>query len=242
MQTITTSPETEAVTHPGIIAVIGCDGTGKSSLTADLLTRLRGLGQAEWRYLGLVSGETGEKIKRLPIIGKRLEHYLAAKAQRAQDMRKKLPGVGTALVMYGMSLWRKRKLRKTLELAESGVTVITDRYPQAEIPGFHYDGPGLQAPGNTSQLVQKLAAHEEQIYRWMANQVPALVIRLHIDIDTALQRKPDHDRVELCDKIEVVPKLQFNGAHIVDIDTRAPYPQVLEAAWQAVQASLGATH
>ena len=73
----------------GVIAVVGCDGTGKSTITADLLAYLQSKGQAERRYLGLISGEMGDKIKYLPFVGVRLERYLAAKAERAQDMKKK---------------------------------------------------------------------------------------------------------------------------------------------------------
>ena len=42
---------------PGLIAVVGCDGTGKSTLTADLVKNLREKWVTERRYLGLVSGE-----------------------------------------------------------------------------------------------------------------------------------------------------------------------------------------
>ncbi len=222
----------------GVIAVIGCDGSGKSSLTSDLVAYLRRKGPVERRYLGLISGETGDQIKRLPLFGPRFEHYLAAKARRAQDMRKKLPGTGTALVMYGLSLWRKRKLKRIIALSKRGVTVVTDRYPQAEIPGFHYDGPGLPAAISDSPLVHKLAMLEEKQYRWMADQVPSLVIRLNVDVETALRRKPDHNQTELQDKIKAAPKLRFNGAHIVDIDARVPYAQVLETAVEAVNANL----
>jgi len=137
----------------GVVAVIGCDGTGKSSLTADLLAKAREHGPAERRYLGLVSGEMGDKIKHLPFIGVRLERHLATKARRAQNMRKKLPGTGTALVMFLLSLWRKHQFRKIVALSRRGATVITDRFPQAEIPGFHYDGPGLPAARSSSWLV-----------------------------------------------------------------------------------------
>src|SRR3546814_13916223 len=82
----------------GVIAVVGCDGTGKSTLTADLLTHLRSRGPAERRYMGLISGEMGDKIKQLPFIGIRLARYLAAQARRAQDMEKQLPGTFTAIV------------------------------------------------------------------------------------------------------------------------------------------------
>jgi thymidylate kinase len=226
--------------HQAVVAVVGCDGTGKSTLTFDLLAKLRARGPVERRYLGLVSGEMGDKIKRLPFIGIRFERYLAGKATRALDMGKKLPGTGTALVMYVFSLWRAAQLRRVMRLARRGVLVITDRYPQAEIPGFHYDGPGLTAHRTDNWLVRKLAAREQHLYEWMASQKPALVIRLDIDADTAHARKLDHSLAELRDKISVTSRLRFNGARVLDIDARAPYSQVLGAALQAIDMAIEA--
>ncbi|PKM15834.1 MAG: hypothetical protein CVV12_06800 [Gammaproteobacteria bacterium HGW-Gammaproteobacteria-2] len=222
----------------GVVAVVGCDGTGKSTLTADLLTHLRSKGPAERRYMGLISGEMGDKIKQLPFIGVRLERYLAAKARRAQDMKKKLPGTFTAIVMYLLSLWRVSRLRRVMRLSHDGVLVIADRYPQAEIPGFNYDGPGLTAHRTNNWLIRKLAAREQKLYEWMSEQRPALIIRLTIDADTAYARKPDHHLSELRDKIEVMPRIRYNGANVRDIDSRMPYPQVLQAALQAIDAAL----
>jgi thymidylate kinase len=222
----------------GVIAVIGCDGSGKTSLTHDLLAILRRNGPAERRYLGTVSGEMGDQIKRLPMIGIKFERYLAAKARRAQDMRKRLPGASTAFVMYLFSLRRARHFREILDLSRRGVIVITDRFPQAEIPGFHYDGPGLSGARSDNWLVRKLAERELKIYEQMANHPPFLLIRLNVDLETALSRKPDHKPGELRDKIKVAPKLRFNGAHIVDVDASVPYSQVLAAAVDAVNKSL----
>src|SRR3546814_8895398 len=63
----------------------------------------------------------------------------------------------------------------------------------------------------------------------MSEQRPALIIRLTIDADTAFARKPDHHLSELRDKIEIMPRIRYNGANVCDIDSRMPYPQVLEA-------------
>lgn len=219
----------------GVFAVIGCDGTGKSTLTHDLLDKLLKEGPAVRRYLGLVSGEAGDKIKALPIIGTRLEHNLHGKANRALDMKKKLPGTGTALIMWLFSLWRAWQLRRVIRLSQRGVQVVVDRYPQAEIPGFHYDGPGLTTTRTNNWLVRKLAIREQKLYEWMAEQKPALVIRLNIDADTAHSRKPDHELAELRDKLAVMPRLNFNGARVADIDASVPYSQVLEAALQAIK-------
>jgi thymidylate kinase len=219
----------------GVFAVVGCDGTGKSTLTHDLLDRLRSQGPAYRRYLGLVSGETGDKIKELPFIGVRLENNLHKRANRALDMEKKLPGTGTSLIMYVLSLWRALLMLRVIRKSRRQVKVITDRYPQVEIPGFHYDGPGLTMDRSSNWLVRKLATQEHKMYRWMAKHQPSVVIRLNIDAEAAHARKPDHDMAELRDKIAVMNRLKFNGARICDIDATVPYPQVLEAALEAIE-------
>ena len=219
----------------GVIAIVGCDGTGKSTLTADLLNKLNNEKPTVKRYLGLVSGEVGDKIKNLPLIGVRLERYLAAKAFRAQDMRKKIPGTGTALIMHFLSLWRAVHLLLLRRLSRKGIQVIVDRYPQAEIPGFRYDGPGITASNTDNWLLRKLAVREQALYNWMATYKPAMVLRLNIDAETAYARKPDHDINELRDKISIMPRLNYNGASIVDIDTTVPYQQVLTTALLAIK-------
>jgi thymidylate kinase len=238
----TVTPERHSDTStspvPGLIAVVGCDGTGKSTLTHDLVKRLGNEGPAVRRYLGLVSGETGDKIKRLPLIGRRLEKRLAAKAAHAQDMKNKLPGAWGALIMYGLSLWRAAHLRRVVRLTERGVLVITDRYPQAEITGFRYDGPGLGMARSHQWLVRKLAAREQALYERMALIRPALVIKLDIDLATAQARKPDHGTPELTDKIAVMRRLRYNGAPLLDLDTRVPYAEVFEKALRAVTATV----
>lgn len=218
----------------GLIAVVGCDGTGKSTLTHDLVERLRREGPAVRRYLGLISGEQGDRIKRLPLIGPRLERRLAAKAAHAQNMRNKPPGLFGALVMYGLSVWRAAHLRRAIRLAERGVLVITDRYPQAEIAGFRYDGPGLGLARSSHWAIRKLAAREQRLYERMAACRPALVIKLDIDFATAHARKPDHGPEELNDKIAIMARLRFNGARLFELDARPPYPEVLENALRAI--------
>lgn len=239
----TTHTRKRGITLTGVYAIIGCDGTGKSTLAADLLLNLHKTGPARRRYLGLVSGETADKIKALPLIGVWLERDLQRKRDRAVDMEKQLPGTGTALIMYLLSLWRAISLLRVMRLSRRGVEIIADRYPQVEFPGFHYDGPGLTVNRTDSWFVRQLALGEQKMYEWMAMHKPALIIRLNIDAESAQARKPDHDINELRDKLSVIPLLKFNGARVHDIDATSPYPEVLESALQAIsqarQASAG---
>ncbi len=229
------SQNKQEVILSGVIAIVGCDGSGKSTLSADLLKYMAKKGPVVQRYLGLVSGENGDKIKKLPFIGVWLERYLKRKAERAQDMKKKLPGTGTALIMYLLSWWRAFHMLKLRRLSKRGINILVDRYPQAEISGFHYDGPGLSGERTSNWFIRMLARNEQKLYQWMAKHKPALVIRLNVDVDTAYARKPDHDKVELAEKIEIMPKLHFNGATIVDIDSRKPYSEVLDIALKSIE-------
>ena len=220
----------------GLIAVVGCDGSGKTRLAADLAITLRQRMLTERRYMGLVSGETGDKIKRFPLIGRALHHYMKRKADRAQDMRENLPSSFTAFIMYLLSLWRLLQMIQIGRLIKRGVLVIAERYPQAEIKGFHYDGPGLSIERSKNRLMRKLAMQEQQLYDVMAGCTPSLVIRLAIDAETAYARKPDHSLAELQDKSQSLPLIRFNGARIFEIDASRPYDEVLATALHAIEA------
>lgn len=220
---------------PRVIAVTGCDGAGKSTLSEDLVSHLDSGVPVQWLYLGQSSGNIARWIKDLPLIGPPIGRYLVGKADRADDKKNSTPDTATTLVIFILSHWRAHKFRRMLRLSRRGVLVITDRYPQAEVPGFHFDGPGLGAVNSESWLGRRLAAREKRLYQWMASQVPALVIRLNIDADTAHERKPDHKLEILRDKVAIIPGLRFNGATILDLDGRDPYEQVLETALDAAR-------
>ena len=218
------------------MALIGCDGSGKSTLASDLVALLNREAPTRSMYLGLGTGDLGRRIGGIPLIGPIAERFLTGKASKAHEgqaasrrnnTEKRLPGLATALAMFGFSLARYRRFRQVLGYRRQGVQVITDRYPQAEVPGS-FDGPGLSWTRKGSALVERLAQRERALYEDMASYRPTLVIRLNVDVDTALARKSDHQRAMLEKKIAVVPTLRFGGAQIVDVDATRPYHDVLE--------------
>ncbi|TCM20857.1 thymidylate kinase [Novosphingobium sp. PhB165] len=219
------------------IALVGCDGSGKSTLARDLVALLEQQAPTRAMYLGLGTGDLGRKIGQVPLIGRIVERFLTSKAKRAHegDARaaerkasdKRLPGLVTALAMFAFSLARQRRFRKVLDYRRQGVQVVTDRYPQAEIPGS-FDGPGLSWMRKGSALVERLASRERALYDGMAAYRPTVVIRLNVDVDTAMGRKADHERAMLEKKLAVMPTLRFGGAQIVDVDATRPYREVLD--------------
>ena len=217
-----------------LIAIVGCDGSGKSTLSSDMRDVLSAHRNAEVCYLGLGSGELGNRISRWPLIGPAVERALVRKAQQTRTKDKTIPGLFTALVVFGFSLLRLHRFRHVLALRRRGVTVITDRYPQTEVVGF-YDGPGLSAARAGSPLVAWLAARERRMYEWMASFQPDIVLRLNVDAETAFRRKPDHKPALLAEKVRVTPLLRFHGARIVDLDATADYDQVRNQAFERVK-------
>jgi thymidylate kinase len=223
-----------------VIALVGADGSGKSSLSQDLAQELAAERPVERVYLGLGSGDLGERIKRLPLIGRAVDKRIAAKADRARDKQAKIPGLATALVIYAFSVKRRKAFRQVLALRRRGITVITDRYPQVEVPGY-YDGPGLSAASAGGPVVAWLAARERRQYESMAAFVPTAVIRLNIDVATALARQPDHREALVARKIATTPLLRFNGAPIVDVDANRPYAEVRAEVVALAREALGAS-
>ena len=221
-----------------LIAVVGADGAGKSTLAVDLVEVLGAERPTAYAYLGLGSGTIGLRIKALPLVGAALERPLADRAKRTRTTGERIPGLATALAVYGFSLLRRRRFRRMLALRAQGVTVVTDRYPQVDVPGF-YDGPGLSAARAGSRAIARLAARERRMYEDMAGYRPTLVIRLDVDLATAMARKPDHDPALLERKIAATAGLRFGGAPLVDLDARAPYATVQREALDAIRAALG---
>ncbi|MFT2598396.1 molybdopterin guanine dinucleotide synthesis B family protein, partial [Escherichia coli] len=65
--------------------------------------------------------------------------YLRSKAAHVHEKPSTPPGNITALVIYLLSCWRAYKFRKMLCKSQQGFLLITDRYPQVEVPGFRFD-------------------------------------------------------------------------------------------------------
>ena len=229
----------EAATLAPLIAIIGADGSGKSTLAADLTREYARERPTQYVYLGLGSGALGQKLAALPLIGRLLSPIIEKKASRTRDPKDRIPGPVSALVVYLFSLRRRRRFEEMMGLRRKGVMVITDRYPQIEVPGF-YDGPGLSAARAEGGFVRWLAAREARSYAEMAAHRPTLVLRLMIDADTALARKPEHGRALVEQKIAVTPKLHFGGAPIAEIDAAMNYADERALAHRLIDEALRA--
>jgi ABC-type dipeptide/oligopeptide/nickel transport system ATPase component len=221
-----------------LIAVVGSDGSGKSTLAADLLAHIRQSRAAEMGYLGLGSGEQGRRIARWPLIGLALHRWLDGIADQLRDPAAPIPGWLAARYALRKSKKRRAQFGRIMEMRRRGIAIVTDRYPQLEVDGLH-DGP-IMAGRAVGVRIQSLQLRERILYAEMAAHRPTLVIRLHIDADTAMARKPDHVRALIERKVATVPLLTFGGAPLFDLDATLDYAEELALAKAAVDRALTA--
>lgn len=219
---------------PGVaplIAIVGTDGSGKSTVATALLAWMRERYPTELHHLGKQTGHIGRAIARWPLVGRRLDKAIVRKAGVAPESDP--PGTIAAIVIFAFSMRRVRRFRRMLAARGRGVAILTDRFPQAAVPG-PMDGPGL-ARVRGAGLPALLAARERKHYAWMESVAPDLVLRLNVDLATALARKPDHRASSLQTKIADVARLSFNGAPIVDLDATRPLDEVIARCKAAIE-------
>ncbi|WP_434605497.1 hypothetical protein [Acetobacter oryzoeni] len=116
-----------------IISFIGCDGSGKSTLSHDIAQILNKERKTEIFYLGLGSGELGRRIQKWPIVGKYIERVLSNKAKKTRSPTERIPGPVTAFVVFLFSCKRFLEFNKMYATHKNGIQVVTDRYPQNEL-------------------------------------------------------------------------------------------------------------
>ena len=222
-----------------LIAIVGSDGSGKSTVGEALLAWLGETRPVELCHLGKQSGNVGRAIGRLPLLGRRMERTIEAKVKHAGGPRG--PGFIEALTIYAFSVRRIRRFRRMMQFRRQGVTILADRFPQLALPAG-IDGPGFGRVRSNRGLAKWLAAVEWRQFESMMHHRPDLVIRLNVDVDTAIVRKPDHVRARLASKIAHISRLSFAGAPIVDIDATRPIEEVLTQAKAAVARTLRLSH
>jgi ABC-type dipeptide/oligopeptide/nickel transport system ATPase component len=219
-----------------LIAIVGSDGSGKSTVGAALLAWLRESRQVEMCHLGKQTGNVGRWLRNLPLIGGGVDRQLLKKADRVREDRG--PGPISALVIYHLSMRRVRRFRRMMKIRRTGVTILADRYPQTAVRSPKMDGTHFNATNPRSRIARILGRRERAAYDWMTSYPPDLVIRLNIDLATAAARKPDHRYSSLAAKIEQVPRLAYNGAPILDIDATLPLATVLQQAKAGIARAL----
>ncbi|MTD26195.1 thymidylate kinase [Erwinia sorbitola] len=214
---------------PPLIAVIGSDGSGKTTVCEHLILHVKKYGPAVRVHLGKQAGNVGRAVIKLPVLGGSFDKVI----KKNKKSVRKCPGFLASIVVIFFVLRRLYRFRRMMSFRRRGMIVLTDRFPQIQIPGSN---DGIVFPVNCAghSFISLLAKLERRAFDWMTRQKPDLVIKLHVDLDVACARKPDHRPESLAKKIAIMPLLSFEGAKIVDIDANRPLAEVLSVAEKAI--------
>jgi thymidylate kinase len=223
------------------IALVGADGSGKSTIADALARWLSWKLDVRVKYLG----------SNMPSpLGDRL--YLAFRAlrrvQRAVSNRLG-PGSGVVrwigsmrditLALHHLAIGRDRarRYRDGESDAKAGRVVIFDRFPLESLSGEPrhkaLDGPRISRvfQESTGPVKRALAGAEERVYRTFL--LPDYLIVLDVSPEVSADRKPDHSLEILREKsraaIEVaaLAEMRHGSVRVVKVDADLPLARVL---------------
>jgi len=211
-----------------LIALMGPDGSGKSTLVRAITSWLRWKLDARVVYFG--SGDGPSSLARWPLklvlrAGQSLGFW-APTGRRERGAHGEAPGrnaggpgIARALWALLLSLEKRQTLRRAWRARARGIVVVCDRYPQRQIMGFN-DGPLLDPwTRSASGVLRALARWESIPYRWAEAQPPRLVIKLHVSPRVAVDRKPGMRTEEIERRREALARLQYpDPTRVVDVD------------------------
>jgi hypothetical protein len=218
-----------------IVAVIGSDGSGKSTLVHQLFETYAPKFDTLGLYLGSGSGRSS--LLRLPL---KLARDLVRPSKRTPSIANspnRPPLLTFERTVWALVLAREKriKLRHARRARVRGQLVLCDRYPQTQILGEN-DGPLLAAYASSRwRALRHLAAVERQAYDLADRVTPDLVLRLDVDGPTAASRRPGLDIGYLERRAALLQALPWGPhTHVEVINAAAAPDEVFRRASRAV--------
>jgi hypothetical protein len=214
-----------------VVAVLGVDGSGKSTTVAAIRAWLGAEVDVIPIYFGTGDGRPSLLLLPLKLLTPVVMPFLKAKPKGASHgkITNSAPGplYSVLLTIWAtvLAMEKRRKLLAARRGASRGIIVLTDRYPQDEIPHFN-DGPLLSRLTGVPHWLRRFEAGAYALARRLP---PDLVIKLKVTPETATRREPDMDQAVIRKRIVEVEQLTFSGARVASVDAEQPLAEVIRA-------------
>ena len=216
-----------------LIALIGIDGSGKSTLSTEVTEWLRWKVSTPLHYLGSKQPSVWSDWSYM--IFRIFRRSITILTQRVGEenffikilMRFRQFFLGLHYLSVGIDRYKRYRLAK--KQRESGSVVIFDRFPFSS----PLDGPEIHLipDGELFYFTKKLAAIEQRLYRKFDNL--DLLVMLNVDPEVSVERKPDHALEIILAKNAALTRLKTELAESdgewkwVPVDANNPVEQVL---------------
>ncbi len=230
-----------------IIAVLGSDGSGKSTVAAEVTRELSRKVAVMRLYMG--SGDGSSSLLRWPLdlvsryVSRTGENRVRQAEQKpgvpekrpAWTLRKVLGGIFHLAWALALAREKRTKLKRAWRARRKGILVVCDRFPQADVEGYN-DGPLL---GHLSQsrlpFLRWLGFWERSSYARTALYPPDLVLRLLGPVEVLARRRPEMDPARIHKKQDGIRAVRFpRSTSVVDIDAGQSLEKVVARAMSAV--------
>jgi thymidylate kinase len=233
----------------GVVAVVGPDGAGKSTIVGELARWLGACIQV--RSVHAVkpppSVATAGLRGLLPLLRRCAPRYRktavdAAGGRGAEGLRSGRLFLLYAVRAVALAHERKRLLLRAHRMAAGGTVIVSDRYPTLQ-PGVP-EGPALSfLLGDRNPLYAWVARLENKIYR--AIPPPDVVLHLEVPLDLACHRNLTREKAGAPKSTEIIrrrhaltTRLQFPGSPVhrvsTDGDLEVTLRSVKEIVWKAL--------
>ncbi len=212
-----------------VVALLGVDGSGKTTVVAALRAWLGAEVDVMPMYFGTGAGRPSLLLLPLKLMVPLATALVRSKPKGSSHgtVSERAPSVPYSALL---ALWstvlaveKRSKLRAAHRGASRGIVVIADRYPQDQIADYN-DGPLLP---RLARVPRWLRQFEADAYALARRMPPDLVIKLDAPPDVLAVREPSMDRVVIRQRVGAVQRLDFPGARVVNVDATKPLDSVI---------------
>jgi thymidylate kinase len=219
------------------VALVGADGSGKSTISQALADWLGWKLEARVYYMGSKQPSRTSSWLYLAFRAQRRTHRALDRNLGGNRWITRIVGASrdVTLALHHLSIGRDRarRYRDALRDFRTGAVVIFDRFPFEHIsnePGARLlDGPQITASVGGGRLVGVLAGVEERMYRRF--RLPDHLFVLQAKPEVSAERKPDHALDVIVAKSRAVLELgtlaAACGAAVARIDADRPLDEVM---------------
>lgn len=213
-------PSTGGIT----VAILGPDGSGKSSQVNQVMKWLGWKVDVGYIYFGSGEGPTSllrrifTSVAKFFLRSSRGVNPHANTNECAKQSKSILKKVYRMIWAFLLLREKSQRLIKLTRARNKGIVMVCDRYPQNQFQGVS-DGPLLSEWLQGSGIWRKVAGYEKRAFEKFATQLPDIVIKLKVSHSTALSRKSDTPNEQLTKKVEVLENIQFpSQCHVYEVD------------------------
>jgi thymidylate kinase len=223
------------VSGGALIAVVGGDGSGKSTLVRGLTDSLSAKFVVSRVHLGKPPmGRLTRAVRRVVGLGRRIglfrQVYAGAHVTAAEPAR--FPGHAWLVLHTLIARDRRRAYGKAARAVTRGELVVSDRFPLATLRSADGSRTAALETHRWSRLARWLANHEQRAYQ--AIRPADLIFVLRVDPDTAVTRRPQQDVDFVTRRNAEIWSHDWDGLPVNVLDASQPISAVLDEALGAI--------